>query len=165
MLFHNQKMWLFDTGQQKEVSLRFTGRDDISAAEFTGPNRLMLVDRGTRVTEYELDPFRSGPARSPDMGLMDRVYRYGVSPIYTLFPKPGELDNLVAYLLTEQETDAVAFATDDLRSVRVKLDVKGPVWSCLAFTAIVLALTCRSEERRVGKECTSWCRSRWSPYH
>ena len=27
--------------------------------------------------------------------------------------------------------------------------------------------TCRlrSEERRVGKECTSWCRSRWSPYH
>ena len=25
--------------------------------------------------------------------------------------------------------------------------------------------TTRSEERRVGKECTSWCRSRWSPYH
>ena len=25
--------------------------------------------------------------------------------------------------------------------------------------------TNRSEERRVGKECTSWCRSRWSPYH
>ena len=23
----------------------------------------------------------------------------------------------------------------------------------------------RSEERRVGKECTSLCRSRWSPYH
>ena len=23
----------------------------------------------------------------------------------------------------------------------------------------------RSEERRVGKECTSWCRSRWSPYN
>ena len=28
-----------------------------------------------------------------------------------------------------------------------------------------LAKRCRSEERRVGKECTSWCRSRWSPYH
>ena len=26
-------------------------------------------------------------------------------------------------------------------------------------------VTIRSEERRVGKECTSWCRSRWSPYH
>src|SRR3546814_14079274 len=28
-----------------------------------------------------------------------------------------------------------------------------------------LLVTGRSEERRVGKECVSTCRSRWSPYH
>ena len=32
-----------------------------------------------------------------------------------------------------------------------------------------LCATCkvqvRSEERRVGKECSKQCRSRWSPYH
>src|SRR3546814_18135430 len=28
-----------------------------------------------------------------------------------------------------------------------------------------VALADRSEERRVGKECVSTCRSRWSPYH
>src|SRR3546814_17157412 len=28
-----------------------------------------------------------------------------------------------------------------------------------------LALNFRSEERRVGKECVSTCRSGWSPYH
>src|SRR3546814_9771368 len=27
------------------------------------------------------------------------------------------------------------------------------------------AVVGRSEERRVGKECVSTCRSRWSPYH
>ena len=27
------------------------------------------------------------------------------------------------------------------------------------------ANTSRSEERRVGKECSELCRSRWSPYH
>src|SRR3546814_2103855 len=27
------------------------------------------------------------------------------------------------------------------------------------------AIVVRSEERRVGKECVSTCRSRWSPYH
>ena len=27
------------------------------------------------------------------------------------------------------------------------------------------AVACRSEERRVGKECSVTCRSRWSPYH
>src|SRR3546814_2676838 len=33
--------------------------------------------------------------------------------------------------------------------------------------AVVLAVLIRgrSEERRVGKECVSTCRSRWSPYH
>ena len=30
---------------------------------------------------------------------------------------------------------------------------------------ILQSVRTRSEERRVGKECTSWCRSRWSPYH
>src|SRR3546814_3577371 len=31
--------------------------------------------------------------------------------------------------------------------------------------AQVIDPTTRSEERRVGKECVSTCRSRWSPYH
>src|SRR3546814_4618088 len=30
---------------------------------------------------------------------------------------------------------------------------------------VAYALIVRSEERRVGKECVSTCRSRWSPYH
>src|SRR3546814_18525857 len=29
----------------------------------------------------------------------------------------------------------------------------------------LLPPSARSEERRVGKECVSTCRSRWSPYH
>src|SRR3546814_8143255 len=31
--------------------------------------------------------------------------------------------------------------------------------------ASVTLKVARSEERRVGKECVSTCRSRWSPYH
>src|SRR3546814_9400430 len=30
---------------------------------------------------------------------------------------------------------------------------------------VVIVPDRRSEERRVGKECVSTCRSRWSPYH
>src|SRR3546814_7170520 len=33
------------------------------------------------------------------------------------------------------------------------------------FVSDVLGNDFRSEERRVGKECVSTCRSRWSPYH
>src|SRR3546814_18615008 len=50
-------------------------------------------------------------------------------------------------------------------------------WGCLALAATTLAFLValdgetrgrevhRSEERRVGKECVSTCRSRWSPDH
>src|SRR3546814_10673324 len=33
------------------------------------------------------------------------------------------------------------------------------------LAACIMGNSLRSEERRVGKECVSTCRSRWSPYH
>src|SRR3546814_11802478 len=63
----------------------------------------------------------------------------------------AELNRLVAADLpvsTRWITDAELDARPDLvRTMRVKPP------------------TGRSEERRVGKECVSTCRSRWSPYH
>src|SRR3546814_5410651 len=54
-----------------------------------------------------------------------------------------------------------------------------PIWLLIVYWGVILALLwaegdatlvvvgvlARSEERRVGKECVSTCRSRWSPYH
>src|SRR3546814_14010496 len=36
---------------------------------------------------------------------------------------------------------------------------------CLPHVTFQIPPPPRSEERRVGKECVSPCRSRWSPYH
>src|SRR3546814_15921766 len=44
----------------------------------------------------------------------------------------------------------------DAYSTHVQKRLKGGVWDSGCT---------RSEERRVGKECVSTCRSRWSPYH
>src|SRR3546814_11340361 len=38
-------------------------------------------------------------------------------------------------------------------------------WSVFSTTEFDRVEYLRSEERRVGKECVSTCRSRWSPYH
>src|SRR3546814_11601100 len=35
----------------------------------------------------------------------------------------------------------------------------------ICIAALKARIDVRSEERRVGKECVSTCRSRWSPYH
>src|SRR3546814_13258267 len=44
----------------------------------------------------------------------------------------------------------------------------GQMWRQVLATSIgygVFLGALRSEERRVGKECVSTCRSRWAPYH
>src|SRR3546814_18106900 len=41
----------------------------------------------------------------------------------------------------------------------------GSTGTSIAGYVPVQEFATRSEERRVGKECVSTCRSRWSPYH
>src|SRR6056297_3872480 len=42
--------------------------------------------------------------------------------------------------------------------------VMPPWWHWTATSASICPIVTRSEERRVGKECVSTCRSRWAPY-
>src|SRR3546814_10995474 len=43
--------------------------------------------------------------------------------------------------------------------------LRGQEWDRDQRLQLAAAQVQRSEERRVGKECVSTCRSRWSPYH
>ena len=56
---------------------------------------------------------------------------------------------------------------DRARDFRLWEDADGKLigFGNLWFPESGETIDARSEERRVGKECTSWCRSRWSPYH
>src|SRR3546814_14802712 len=55
---------------------------------------------------------------------------------------------------------------DVLATLRETVVETNKAWADRLGIAPSVATTCvRSEERRVGKECVSTCRSRWSPYH
>src|SRR3546814_11353166 len=55
--------------------------------------------------------------------------------------------------------------TPDGKAIWKATDTSDAGWSH-AFTFLKLSpAMIRSEERRVGKECVSTCRSRWAPYH
>src|SRR3546814_8442778 len=49
-------------------------------------------------------------------------------------------------------------------SVLAPAEESTPVPEYVVTTGKTVAIPYRSEERRVGKECVSTCRSRWSPY-
>lgn len=141
VLFHNRKLWLFDLQNNRPAGVSFNGQGDISAVAFEGPNQLLTIDRDTRATRYELDPFRLVERMSPELNNVEIAYYYGIMPFYTLLPKPGELGNVVAYLLTDlNELQEFAQNSRDLSQHREKVDVAGPIWSSLAFLAVTLSL-------------------------
>ena len=83
----------------------------------------------------------------------------------TVLEQPADLLGMVGQSLgttewmkvTQQQVDLFADATGDRQWIHTDAEraAKGPFKGTIA----------RSEERRVGKECPSKCRSRWSPYH
>src|SRR3546814_13346819 len=48
---------------------------------------------------------------------------------------------------------------------QARLHVREGFFGSSSLMSLPLSMRFRSEERRVGKECVSTCRSRWSPYH
>src|SRR3546814_13741077 len=64
---------------------------------------------------------------------------------------------VIGYLLKDEECiDGYHFRLETSKTV---------IASRLNLTPEHFSRILRSEERRVGKECVSTCRSRWSPYH
>ena len=78
------------------------------------------------------------------------VYDYVVFPLYTLLPKPSEVDNVVRYLVTGEKSEVIgrdpnsqgANASEDLGQQRVTFDLWKSFWSNLGFIAVMLFFGC-----------------------
>src|SRR3546814_897667 len=86
-----------------------------------------------------------------------------------------EINNPARYLYRSVKNGCLTYLKKENRHARVPLDEVDPVSlqvvvsanpeQLLEYKELLALLEERSEERRVGKECVSKCRSRWSPYH
>src|SRR3546814_13712187 len=63
------------------------------------------------------------------------------------------------------KTDVKGVLHDDAKTALGNLDERFGKRALPTDLSLGLVGGPRSEERRVGKECDSTCRSRWSPYH
>jgi hypothetical protein len=100
-----------------------------------------------RVTEYDLATNVRGEVYAPAMSRIEMVYYYAILPTYLIFPKPGELDNTVHYVLTGKRTTDLGVFRGDLTQAREDLHPWRPVRSGLIFVGIVMLLACVYMER------------------
>ena len=70
-----------------------------------------------------------------------------------------------AWVCTVGALPEIAVSCADCPATRPVTSLWAWVWTVAALPEIAVSCAVRSEERRVGKECQSVCRSRWSPYH
>src|SRR3546814_14046189 len=99
-----------------------------------------------RISDWSSDACSSDlPAR-----VVDRQDRRGLGAIFG-HARPHRLGIVVGAALELMVAAHVAGAVD--------------LGLLVAFVIALAAHRTRSEERRVGKECVSTCRSRWSPYN
>jgi hypothetical protein len=149
VLYHGGDVWLYDAEERKPVRPRLTGRGDLSAVGFDAEGRLMLCDQGARVIRYDLKEGREASRAAPAPGLLEYAYHYAVKPLYSIFRKPVELDNVSTWLLTEKDSLAMGGPDEgDLQQARTKLDAWGTIRHSAVFVAVVLGITCFYISRR-----------------
>jgi hypothetical protein len=108
---------------------------------------MLVADRINRVTAYRLGSLSVERRLSPPLSFTQGIYRWGVLPLYTIFPKPGELSSTSQYLITGKRAEAID-DSDGLEAAHVQLHPWAPVWSGLGFVAVMLALACVYIERQ-----------------
>lgn len=148
ILFHNGKVQVFGDQGKTAAYPALKGQGDISAIRMDGSDKLWVCDRTDRLAEYELASLKPIVQLTPSLSAFEATYRYAILPIYTLFPKPGEIEKTVRYLLLEKENDAQGPARFDLSLAPKKIDPWSPVFSSGIFLVVILALSCFYIERQ-----------------
>lgn len=144
VVFQDQSVWLYDASTRQDRSGSLSGQGAISALTFSGDS-LYVADAFTRVTEYKLQDLSVVRRLQPTLSRFEWIYWYPIRIPYMLFPKPGELGDMVRYLMTGEKTVG---ATDDPEAAREKLNIWQPFWSNLAFVSVMLFLGCWYVSRR-----------------
>ncbi len=143
VLFHHRKVFLyFNDGEKTGPEFSsLIGQGDISAVAFDADSSFLAADRFGRITRYAPEEsFAIKETMEPQPDFLETLYTRFIDPVHTIFPKPGEMENVVTWLMTKQQTIGPD-DTDELSASRQVIDIQEPLWSNLAFLAIMLTVT------------------------
>ena len=146
VVMHDETLWLYDVADDRWQRAGVSGQGDISTAMWSADGTFYVADRATRVSQYDGRTLAPLAKFAPKSSIMELSYRYVVTPLYYLLPKPGELYKTFDYLASDpkeakEDKDTAGIATAAERPML-------PVTSGLGFIACMLLLTCVYFERQ-----------------
>jgi hypothetical protein len=142
VVFHTGQVFLIDVRTGQGVRLPILDGKDTTCVQFVGPSKMLAADMARRVRAIDLASGTVDHVWRGQRSLVETVSQFVIDPIYTLFPKPGRLEETVRYILTRRETMETSSFEDDLSQTQMRLDPWSPVYSSLAFMIVMLVISC-----------------------
>jgi len=121
---------------------RLAGQGKVSGIAFREDGALWVAHHVDQVDLWSIDGSSAEAIARPSLTNWQRFYYWGVVPVYTVNPKPAAMDSTLLYLLQREESFGLQFDALDLESARQEIDPWSPLWSNLAFVALLWAAGC-----------------------
>ena len=146
VLTHSGNVVTFSGTERTFVSWKPRENGSVSAVSFNADHQLMVANGRRTIRFYPQSSASPSKTLAGSTSWLFRVYDYVVLPLYTVLPKPSELDNVVHYLVTGEksvvidpgEDGPVSPASEDLNRQRVTFDLQTSFLSNLGFIAVML---------------------------
>lgn len=139
--YRNGNLWLLDTESESELKkAEVVGQGTVSSFRFDRDDHLWVCDNTDRASEYDLVANKMNVRHSPSGGLVEKIYRIGLKPFYTICPKPGEFYKVVSHLSSSGDSEENADV--DMNKTQEANDPWGPLWSGLLFMFVMLFFGC-----------------------
>ena len=151
-------VWQLEQGQEVISRLSVRGQGKIRAIAAGDAKHFWVVDENSLVHGYNWSDARYAKSATASMGFFQAFYVYGVEPVYSLSPKPGEFYRVVTHLAelarpeeieeNPQQSESPPRNRERRSSIRSERSPWLPIWNGLAFIAIMLTLSVVYFERQ-----------------
>ncbi|MCA9198036.1 MAG: hypothetical protein KDA87_10875, partial [Planctomycetales bacterium] len=141
VLFHSGRLVVLDlkTGTPALSSI-VPRRHNVTAIEFNDQQQLVMVRTGKRIETYDLGNASKIETDSLPYSVGENVARFGLDPVYKIFPKPGKVQDTISYVLTGKRTARIDEG-GGLQAVQIEVDPWEPIWHGAVFIAVILTVS------------------------
>jgi hypothetical protein len=150
VLFAHGVLYVLDADNRDLTYARAPGQGTISGIAYDKQGNLLVAHDGRLVSRCDPHTWASEVICRPQLSAVEQVYYYGVMPVYTTLPKPGELYRTLLYFLTGKKTEPAGESNNRPSAepeFKERLNPWQPVWSGAIFLAVMLGIGCVYMER------------------